>query len=63
MVDGPMMGYSYQVEATTTGSHWVNVGTGSDKVSPGSHLWFARDVELKSSLILWVLTRPQGPSG
>ena len=63
MVDAPMMGCSYQVEATTTLSHRVNVGIGSDEVSSGSHLWFARNVELKSSLILWVLTRPQGPSG
>ena len=29
-------------KATTTVSHSVNVGRGSDEVSPGSHLWFAR---------------------
>ena len=58
----PRMQSLVSFKATTTVSHWVNVARGSDEVSPGSHLWFARNVELQSSLILRVLTRPPGPS-
>ena len=57
--------FFFKKKATTTVSHWVNVGIGSDEVSPRSYLWLAlaRNMELQSSLILRVLTRPPGPSG
>ena len=42
------MQFLVSFKVTTTVSHWVNVGIGSDEVSPESHLWFARNVELQS---------------
>ena len=51
-----MMGCSHAGQS----DYWVNVGIGSDEVLPRSHSWLAlaRNMELQSSLILRVLTRP-----